>query len=355
LETGYCLDNMKPDQSNIQHAGRGAFATRYLEKGQIVAPVPVLPITRREALDITRVRQTGPNETTESTTAQLLLNYCYGSPKSSVLLFPYSPMVNLINHHSPYAGKPSNVKLQWFNASSIQHISLQQLEQSNTHRTSSLGGMLLELVATKDIKEGDEILLDYGAEWQSAWDQHAKNWESYPFDYAPAKVMDESAPILGTQEEVQASTKPYPPNMVTSCFYPYIYNEKSVNNARNNITRDEWKPFPGIFELRWLRPCTIMQRVSVNADKEDDQDPANYYYTVVIRNRYGLAPHERIPAGHMHVVTRLPRRAIRFTDKIYTTDQHLLGAFRKEIGLGDDIFPTHWMYPEANSEAAANA
>ena len=82
-----------------------------------------------------------------------------------------------------------------------------------------------------------------------------------------------------------------------------------------------------------------MKREEVEGTPEGEEPI--FLYTVVVRNRYGLRPEERIPAGHMHVVAKVPRRAIRFTDKIYTTDQHLPGAFRHEIGL--EIFPEEWM------------
>jgi hypothetical protein len=55
-EEGRCLDNIVPGQSSIPDAGRGAFARRLLPEGAIVAPVPVLPITKREALDMTRIK-----------------------------------------------------------------------------------------------------------------------------------------------------------------------------------------------------------------------------------------------------------------------------------------------------------
>ena len=63
---------------------------------------------------------------------------------------------------------------------------------------------------------------------------------------------------------------------------------------------------------------------------------------VQIRNRPNLAPDARVPTGQVHIVTQVPRHAIRFTDKIYTTDPHLPTAFRHEIHLPDDVFPEQW-------------
>ena len=91
---GRCLDNMKPGPSRIKHAGRGAFATRFLEEGSIVAPVPLLPLQRdtlKMMLTTTTMKQTSEPESHQQ--QQLLLNYCFGHNKSSILLFSYGPMV----------------------------------------------------------------------------------------------------------------------------------------------------------------------------------------------------------------------------------------------------------------------
>ena len=44
-ENGYCVDNLEPGTTAT--IGRGAFATRFLPQGSVVAPVPVLPLTRQ--------------------------------------------------------------------------------------------------------------------------------------------------------------------------------------------------------------------------------------------------------------------------------------------------------------------
>ena len=43
-EHGRCLDNMKSGNSSIPHAGRGAFATRFLPMGTVVSSAPLLHI-----------------------------------------------------------------------------------------------------------------------------------------------------------------------------------------------------------------------------------------------------------------------------------------------------------------------
>ena len=41
-----------------------------------------------------------------------------------------------------------------------------------------------EYIAIKEINEGDEILIDYGDEWQEAWDKHVEKWMRMPVENA---------------------------------------------------------------------------------------------------------------------------------------------------------------------------
>ena len=316
-ETGFCLDNIHPADSKLPNAGRGAFASRDLASGAIVAPVPVVPITKRQALDVSRLKQISQEAFISVESKQLLLNYVLGHPKSSVLLFPYSPLVNLINHapSSNDDGTFANVRLQWSSASQppSEQLSLDDLERINAD-SKAPAGLLMELVALTEIKEGEEIVMDYGRLWEEAWNKHVTGWNAYEKQYAPAYAMDEETPIISTQAELQKG-QPYPPNVITSCFYRYHQDDPSLKrkgNPARNITTADWTLQPGIFELRNLRPCTVMQRVEVDTttdDSSDDEDKEpDYYYSVVIRNRYGLPEKERVLTGHVHIASRVPRR-----------------------------------------------
>jgi len=61
-ENGACIDNIMPAKSRIIQAGRGAFATRKIKKGDVISPVPVVQILRKhlELYDADNVEQ--PNE-----------------------------------------------------------------------------------------------------------------------------------------------------------------------------------------------------------------------------------------------------------------------------------------------------
>lgn len=305
---GLCLDHIRPGISAIPHAGRGAFAARSIQKGKVIAPAPLLPILSRKSMESNRGKK------------QLLLNYMFGHKNSSLLFFPYSPVVNLINH-----GTDPNAALRWSESSLHygRHLLLMSEEQ---FKSGDPSGLLLEYVALRDIAPGEEILLDYGTEWSDAWKKHVDEWSApeSASSYEYPHIQEGKYPILRTPLELES--EPYPPNIETLCFYRY-----SDNHGESN---PRWVNKAGVFELRNLRPCYVMARSDTTME-----------YTVRMFNRRALNPiadTEKIPESEEHIVTNVPRRAIRLADRIYASDQHLTGAFRHEITFPDDLLPSTW-------------
>lgn len=332
---GMCVDNlMAKALSTLHSAGRGAYATRPLPKGSMVAPVPVVPIFEYEtSLNLVKVikKKTKERKQVIEQQKQLLLNYCFGHADSSILLYPYSPMVNLINHH-PDKSKV-NVKLQWSSKSSTaspQHPDWLRMNVDDLEDVvDETGGLLMELVALRDIAPGEEVFLDYGPEWRAAFAAHS--WPA-PADpesrYTPAHVMDEVATKLRTEEEQVGF--PYASNVGTACFYDYQEEEGTASSSDNGVTTIPWNFTRHVFDWTNIRPCSILKR--------HDTTSGSFLYTVRIRNR---APAPPVPK--MHLVSRVPRQAIRFYNLPYTTDAHLPQAFRHWIGLGDGVFPEAWL------------
>ena len=333
---GMCLDHLRPGSRSriLPQAGRAVTAAHAIPAESLVAPVPVLPL-RRETL---RTRHHQNHH-------QLLLNYCFGHKDSSLLLYPYGPLVNLINHGATNDTRlefRANVRLTW---------SDRQRGSDEASRRSAAdpgpGPMLLELRALRDIASGEELLLDYGPVWSEAWAHHVAQWTPPPGadSYAPSYVHDDAIRALRLESELDRH--PYPNNIFTSCFYRYSdHNQNggssgtgaagaSTTTTSTTITTTvPWKATRGIFELSNLRPCRILRR--------EHRPKEGTVFTVQVKNRPHLHPKEIIPPGEYRVVERVPRHAIRFSDKPYTTDQHLDNAFRHEIGLGDDVFPLAW-------------
>jgi hypothetical protein len=162
---GMCLENFRPGKSTaIPQAGRGAIAQFPMTKGEIVAPAPLLQIMDKKALiTYAKDRQGRWKETGK----QLLLNYCFGHPQSSLLLCPQTGVV-LINHCSlrtkECGSKGPNARINWagnWHASTKKwrKMSLKDMAKETT------GGLAFDVVATRDIRPGEEVFIDYGIEW----------------------------------------------------------------------------------------------------------------------------------------------------------------------------------------------
>ena len=365
-EKGICLDSfIYPSHSKN---GRGAFASRFIQEGEVLAYSPVLPLPRKE---LRYVRKRDRKQQDAVSRDQLLLNYCFGHENSSVLLYPYGSFVNFINHapfHMPSGvqssseskGVSANVKLQWSEQLILDNdgVDPRTLTSTELWNRKSPEGLVLEYIALRPIEPTEEILLDYGTAWSNAWENHVKIWKENPLnndagvdaivesmnnDYSPAYVMEDVVSNLRTAEE-QVSF-PYPKNVFTACFYKYERSEsnneeKSSTKALNEVTR--WKMSRGLFDVTNLRPCKVIDREPAIDRRTGEQlNGGKKFYTAIIQNRPGLAENERIPTGEKHIVTGIPREAFRFVDRPYSSDEHLEDAFRHHIGL--DVFPETWL------------
>lgn len=315
-QQGRCMDNIRYGPSEL--AGRGGFATRSFVKGQVITGTPLLHMQRSYLTMYEEVERDGEMRRSKYVSGQqLLLNYCFGHMNSTLLLFPYSSGVAFINHNQTLA----NVRVQWAPQGSIGHDAswLERTPKEFVRHYSV--GLAIDFVATRDIKEGEELFMDYGDAWQEAWLQHVEDWEPDDDpDYSPAAVFtqEQGDEPLRTQDE-----EPYPENILLRC-HPYVHNPKLEERVQQKILKGTlWSPN----QKGW--DCRILDRYWY--------DNEEYYYTVEIdvQNTMG---------NFMKTDVRedVPRGAIIFVDDEYTTDIHLEGAFRHEIHLPDDMVPEIW-------------
>lgn len=78
-ENGLCLDNIKPGISSIPHAGYGAFATRHIAKGDVVAPAPLVQLNHFQMLMMESSEQEDSTAEVFPVGNQLLMNYVFGN------------------------------------------------------------------------------------------------------------------------------------------------------------------------------------------------------------------------------------------------------------------------------------
>ena len=187
-EHGMCLDNLVAGPSTVPDAGRGAFAARRLPAGSVLAPAPLLVLTRDD-LNIFESDQRQSSYRNllnfdRLMARELLLNYCYGDADSDVLLLPFAPMVNLINHAG--GGAAANAEIRW---STYMHDDEDDEDYDDDedlrkyHPLDVLdhsGELMMEFVALRDIEPDEEIFIDYGADWEQAWNAYEQKSSTQP-------------------------------------------------------------------------------------------------------------------------------------------------------------------------------
>ncbi|KAL3815562.1 hypothetical protein ACHAXA_001966 [Cyclostephanos tholiformis] len=355
LETnGRCMDNIRPGNSTIRQAGRGAFASRYIPEGGLVAPGPLLHVANKSAFylyaNISSASYLHDDDDDDDddndvpSGYQLLLNYCFGHRRSTVLLCPYTSPSAYINHGS---GELTNVVIRWSEPSTPNH-NAHWLEEDVDYLKSTVGvGLSMDFIATRDIQPGEEVFLDYGPEWVAAWEEYVVRWRPTlgSEDYVPASLIEE--PLRTVEEQY---SMPYPDNVIFYCHYDYHRGD----SQGSFIWEDDW------MELR-LCPCQIISRAVERGSGTEKGEGVEYSYTtkmltvdqvdnidkipmfmwshIVMPSLEDVVP----PTGEAHVLTKVPRRAIKVCDKPYTKEEFVSGAFRHEMMIPDDVFPEAWM------------
>ena len=328
---GRCMDNIRPGPSTIPNAGRGAFATRDIASGSLVVPIPLVQIADERIMDMYPVKMLLDEEDeeywvrdmddgeAEPTGSQLLLNYCFGHPESRLMFFPAGVSAGFINH-----SREPNAKLQWSDHPNHHQHWLQMEPASLIDEGQQHLGLLMEIVAIKDIKEGDEVFIDYGNEWSEAWDEHVANWEkeqklgNIPSVW-PIRSLDLNEEYKDKPFEIEAS---YPDNIKLMCFLMVKKpeNEAPVNDAGEKVR--VWTDGGAKPSIRGenLFECKLHER---------NESDGQWSYTIAWTN----------DKNKTTWVKNVPHEAIVFVDKAETSDQHFAHGFRHYIGIPDDAFP----------------
>ena len=327
-EHGTCGDHFIAKPSTLPQASMGAFATRFLPAGTIVAQLPMIHVTNRSRFNLYTLYPYDDGEHlpyySEIIGQQLLLNYCFGHNDSSLLLCPYGPMVGYVNHNQSLA----NVQLRWGRAESGNH-NPSLLESSVADlSTSPTAKLAMEFISTRDISEGEEIFLDYGDEWEAAWQLHISQWKPVPnadmYRSAAELNGDNVTRIRTVFEEIEHRS--YPESVQTKCDSSfYSYPVETVEHYKN-----------GTIDHYLLVTDSPLYHCSILRSRMDD-DTGDYLYGVHMFDQT-----KNGTTSTYSLVEDVPRAGIQFVDKPYTSDVFLPNAFRHDMRIPDDIFPDAW-------------
>jgi len=347
-ENGQCMDGLQVRQSTLRFAGRGAFATRDVPSGGLISPAPLLLIDKKQWLQMYSIKfKNGRNgrryalrnmSDNKANHQQLLLNYCFGHPESSLLLFSYGAGINFINHKSVIEG--ANAKIIWtkqpYHDPGLRSISVEELNMGEIGHF----GLGFDIIATKDIRANEEVFLDYGTDWSEAWNSHVKGWDDkFPWK---TKALDmnfagiEKIYTEAEREEMvsQSGKDPYDHDLLTVCHLMYVPLDESDDSPRTRDNVDVFQfqdDLSGNLNLKNLHGCKIMERDNVESE---DGTKKELYTVLFFPDKNGNV--EDV------VVKNVPRHALRFADAPYTSDIHSPLSFRYPIGIPDSIFPTAW-------------
>lgn len=344
-QNGMCLENLIPRPSRLPHAGQGAVAQFPIRKGERIAPAPALHIMDKNMLTIR-------DENRKVMGQQLLLNYCFGHPKSTLLLCPNTNvlLVNHCSHRTKECGrKGPNARVQWASGWDVKSdewrkMSLKELNRQNER------GLALEYVATRDILAGEEVFIDYGIEWEKAWKQHIARWKPPETitNFSVAQANEFTGPIR--QDLISGNLRKVVdhPYLFTGC----QYYRRSRDNADVYEEQRDWKSMADdqILDLysddgaeytyghggyqrhsdtsHW--PCSVIRQ-------QPDGSYTVRLHQSPLRSRTAWAK-----SGMPRILTHYPKASIHYFVKSLVSDQFLPGVFRHPMGFPDDLFPMQW-------------
>jgi SET domain len=329
---GTCADHMVAQPSTVPQAGMGAFATRTIPTDTIVAYMPLLFIADRTCLEMFKLgpSQKGQWAPIDDTVIgqQLLLNYCYGHAESTVLLCPYGSMVNYVNHNQSRA----NVRVQWGRASKGNFVPdlLNQTVDAIESSGSVTGKLAMEMVATREIQPGEEILMDYGDEWEAAWTAHVRDWQPVPgaSTYKSALQLEEDTTSRLRSIYQELRNKTYSDNVQMMCDTAIDTKPAEVEMHYRAGTLDEYLYQP---DAEWW-PCSIL-----HSRVDEKGINGEYVYTIHLHE---LGHGERPSSGVL--IENVPRGVIHFVDLPGSSDTYLPNAFRHDLRVPDSLFPLSW-------------
>jgi hypothetical protein len=335
MSHGTCMDNLvQGATSTIPGAGRGAFAKRAIANGDVVAGAPLIRMYRQH-MPIYAMNESTKTKTEELDGEQLVINYVLGHPKSPFVFYPYGTGINFINH-ATHGQLVPNVKFVWsekdYHDSKYLKMDIDAIEEEEI----SPFVHVMDVVATRDILEGEEILLDYGESFDQALNRFIEEYQASISEYssgdASAAVLNAINEPFRTMKEQDAS--PYPEDIAVVCYYD--------DDASAPVSDASSFKTPNLEELGIDASSTTFFSYADSVDGVEtmcdvlhvdlDQEEPTYLVRVRLSD-----------VGNYAYVVDVPHSAILFLDKPYSSPAQGAGAFRHYIEIPDDVFPKTWM------------
>ena len=193
----------------------------------------------------------------------------------------------------------------------------------------SVFGLMLDVVALRDIAAGEEVFIDYGPEWRAAWEAHTKAWAArlaagtLPKPW-PRRALDLNSEYANKPFET-TKEPPYPKTVGLAVFL--MFKQDGAQGTLED-PRTWTEPSSGFTWEHLIEPDAVESVMT--------KDGA-YFYTIRWVN----------DQDQEFYIKDVPHSAFVFIDAPETSDQFTAGAFRHPIGLPDEIFPQAWRNVQA--------
>ena len=151
-EKGHCLTDIFVNSTTIPAASKGVFSKRRFKKNEVVSISPVLVVPKHV------LQRNGRSS--------VLLNYCFASSEHDVAFLPTGTAA-MINHGT---GATANVGIRWFDWEGRDVLDLlQSVDVAKDLIGARSAPLHMEYFALRPLSAGEELLLDYGQEWEAVW------------------------------------------------------------------------------------------------------------------------------------------------------------------------------------------
>jgi hypothetical protein len=361
-DNGYCMDHLVAGPSTIPQAGRGAFARRFLPAGSVIAPAPVAHLNR-DVLNMYSLRFTSSgwwgDRSAPPVHQQLLMNYCFGSNHTSVMLCPYGMLSSLINHGSTSSGTGntgendvashptcSNARIEW-NHKMMKNPEWMTMPPEQWLDKEGHVGLAISYVALRDIRPGEEVLIDYGPDWVAAWNRHIEAWTPPPGSsryVASYDMNDGPDSVVRTDAEGSYSAS----EMEIHCFDWYRQasgQDDDDGEVEKHPCRAKLRTVRGDGEHRYV--VELYRRshgaAIVGEDDESEEDSADDDEDEAVDEDGAARGSYVCTEALFDVLFDVPRDAFWFTDAYYSRDAMQPWSFRYPMGMPNDMLPRAWL------------
>jgi hypothetical protein len=214
-------------------------------------------------------------------------------------------------------------------------------------------GLAFSYVAIRDISPGEEVLLDYGPEWEEAWNRHVNTWRPPAGSkaYVASYELNDPDVVLTTAREGL-----YPEKYVRQeCFDFYRELLGSLAPGPSDVypcraVERYWRDgeYRYLVELYlrdhdWSPDKLVVANEREDRDGDDDEDDRSDDENGKEGSGRGSRKPDQCSEILFEVLFDAPRDAFWFTDVPYSRDMAQPWAFRHPIGIPDDLLPPAWL------------